>query len=169
MARFVVSGEVDPDGGVVIGFVGHLNGIAESGLEIPFRVELQPKADGPGPVLPFKRNVALRFVEDRPGVFAGEAQSIAGTGLVLGVVDILAIETGLRGRLFLVAGGMIELGVSSGYAGVDRAVEGSPKDDVLLPIGCISSRSERDGAEQEAHSDNILQAMWDWPLSTPRC
>ena len=46
MPGLVVFGEVNPDGGVVVGFVGDLDGVAEAGGEVDFGVELKPEADG---------------------------------------------------------------------------------------------------------------------------
>ena len=48
VAGLVVFGEVDPNGGVVVGFVGELEGVAVAGGEVFVGVETEPEGDGSG-------------------------------------------------------------------------------------------------------------------------
>lgn len=125
VAGLVVLRKVDPDGGVVVGFAGELEGVAVAGGEVCVGVEAEPKRDGAG----LEVDVFGGAEEDSVVVFGFEVE---GTGAVAtgggGVDDVGGGgEAGGGFRNVFVGGGGVEYGIAFGLGGfVEAGVEEEP-------------------------------------------
>src|SRR5262249_639740 len=59
VARLVVAGEIHPDGGIVVGFVGYLDRVAKPRFEVLVGVEVQPEGNGTGPITVAERDILV--------------------------------------------------------------------------------------------------------------
>ena len=125
VAGLVVLGEIDPDGGVVVGLVGELDGVAEAGGEVLVGVEAEPERDGSR----LEIDVLGGVEEDGVGVLSFELEGSRAVAAGGGGVS----DGGGRGeagggfRNVLIRGGGVELGIAFGLGGfVEAGVEEEP-------------------------------------------
>ncbi len=125
VAGLFILREIDPDGGVVVGLVGELEGVAKAGGEVLIGVEAEPEGDGAG----LEIDVFGSLEEDGVRIFGFEVE---GSGAVAagggGMIDVGGRgEAGGGFRNVLVRGGGVELGVAFGLGGfVEGGVEEEP-------------------------------------------
>jgi len=134
-AGLVVAGEVNPDGGIVIGFVGELDGIDIIGGKVEGGIELELEGDGAFGGI----DVIANAVKEGGGVFGLEAE-----GAVLESDGGLAEAFDGGGEVF-VGGGEVDGLIALGEVGIDAFVKGGVEGEGGFGVGGEGEQ------EQEGH------------------
>ena len=132
MPGLIVFGEIDPNGGVVVGFVGDLDGVAEAGSEVLIGIEFQPEADR----AVFRAEIIQGLEIDRFGVLDRKFESVAFAASGFGVFDAGAFQPGYS-RLFVV-GRRVDRFIAAGRLGRGGTVESGAEDCFPFPVGGLN-------------------------------
>ncbi len=145
-AGFIVLGEVHPDGGIIVGVVGELEGIAVIGGEIFVGIQGQPKGEGAS----LEIDVIGSSEEDCILVFTGETQG-AGAMTTCGGVEF---DLGCCGEawscfvLLFVGRARVELGVPLGLMSIEAIVERGVEEQSFRCLGNHDLEQKRDDCER---------------------
>src|SRR5262245_38198198 len=156
MTGLVVSCKVHPQSRIVIVFVGDLNRVAISGLEVSFWVKAQPKGNRAVPIARLIGYVLGRWVINRLGVLLTKLEGTPKTPNSRSQLNVRMMQPWFCVFPFLVGTRCVYLLVALGKTGIHGLVEGSVEGQRLTQAIVRSSHLAKRNHRQAVHETDQL-------------